>query len=106
LIRSAEALEILEKVDTVVVDKTGTLTEGRPRVVSVVVAQNDADQNENDVIRFAASLERASEHPLATAVVQMAQERGLEIPKAAQFDSLPGKGVTGTVAGRSVIVGN
>jgi Cu+-exporting ATPase len=101
LIRNAEALEILEKVDTVVVDKTGTLTEGKPQVVAVV-----AERNENDVIRYAASLERASEHPLAAAVVLSAKERGLEIPKAGEFRSLAGKGVTGTVEGHTVVVGN
>ncbi len=101
LIRNAEALEILEKVDTVVVDKTGTLTEGRPRVVAVM-----AEQNESDVIRFAASLERASEHPLAAAVVNSAEERGLQIPNAGTFQSLPGKGVVGSVEGRAVLVGS
>jgi P-type Cu+ transporter len=101
LIRNAEALEILEKVDTVVVDKTGTLTEGKPHVVAVV-----AERNESDMIRYAASLERASEHPLAAAVVRSAKERGLEIPKAGEFRSLAGKGVTGTVEGHAVVVGN
>jgi Cu+-exporting ATPase len=101
LIRNAEALEILEKVDTVVVDKTGTLTEGKPQVVAVV-----AERNESDMIRYAASLERASEHPLAAAVVRSAKERGLEIPKAGEFRSLAGKGVTGTVDGHAVVVGN
>ena len=88
LIRNAEALEILEKVDTVVVDKTGTLTEGKPQVVAVV-----AERNESDVIRYAASLERASEHPMAAAVVRSAKERGLEILKAGEFRSLAGKGL-------------
>jgi len=101
LIRNAEALEILEKVDTVVVDKTGTLTEGKPQVVAVV-----AERNESDVIRYAASLERASEHPLAAAVVRSAKERGLEILKAGEFRSLAGKGVTGTVEGHPVVVGS
>jgi Cu+-exporting ATPase len=101
LIRNAEALEILEKVDTIVMDKTGTLTEGKPQVVAVV-----AERNESDVIRYAASLERASEHPLAAAVVRSAKERGLEIPKAGEFRSLAGKGVTGTVDGHAVVVGN
>jgi Cu+-exporting ATPase len=100
LIRNAEALEVLEKVDTLVVDKTGTLTEGKPRVMSVI-----AQQNESNVIRFAASLERASEHPLAAAVIKSAEERGLQIPGAAQFRSLAGKGVTGTVEERAVVVG-
>jgi Cu+-exporting ATPase len=101
LIRNAEALEVLEKVDTVVVDKTGTLTEGKPRVVSVV-----AGQNESEVIRFAASLERASEHPLGAAVIRSAGEKGLEIPRAEQFRAVAGKGVTGTVEGRAVAAGN
>src|SRR5439155_10384272 len=101
LIRNAEALEILEKVDTVVVDKTGTLTEGKPQVVAVL-----AERNESDVIRYAASLERASEHPLAAAVGRSAKERGLEIPKAGEFRSLAGKGVTGTVEGHPVVVGS
>ena len=101
LIRNAETLELLEKIDTVVVDKTGTLTEGKPRVVAVV-----AEGNESDVIRYAASLERASEHPLASAVIRSATERGLEIPKAGEFRSLAGKGVTGTVEGHAVVVGN
>ena len=101
LVRNAEALEVLEKIDTVVVDKTGTLTEGKPRVVSVV-----AGPNENDIIRFAASLERASEHPLAAAVIQCAQQRGLQIPAAEQFRALAGKGVTGMVEGRAAAVGN
>jgi Cu+-exporting ATPase len=100
LIRNAEALELLEKVDTLVVDKTGTLTEGRPRVISVI-----ADDS-NEVLRLAASLERASEHPLAAAVIQSAEEKGLQIPRAEQVRSLPGKGVTGMVESRPVIVGN
>ena len=100
LIRNATALEMLEKVDTVVIDKTGTLTEGKPRVVSV-----EADQNDGDMVRLAASLERASEHPLAGAVTRCADERGLTIPRAAEFRSLAGRGVTGTVEGRAVVVG-
>jgi Cu+-exporting ATPase len=101
LIRNAEALEVLEKVDTMVLDKTGTLTEGKPRVVSVM-----AEQNEADVIRFAASLERASEHPLASAVIRSAEERGLEIPKPERFHAIPGKGVTGGVEWLEVAVGS
>ena len=93
---------MLEKVDTLVVDKTGTLTEGKPRVVSVV-----AEQNEGDVLRLAASLERASEHPLAGAVVRCADERGLTIPRAESGPvTIVGRGVTGTVEGRGVVVGN
>jgi len=100
LIRNAKALEMLEKVDTVVIDKTGTLTEGKPRVVSV-----EAEQNDGDVVRFAASLERASEHPLAGAVIRCADERSVPIPRAEDFRSLAGRGVTGTVEGRAVVVG-
>jgi len=101
LIRNAEALEILEKVDTLVIDKTGTLTEGKPRVVSVV-----AETDESDVIRLAASLELASEHPLGAAVIRSAEERKLAIPRAEKFQSLAGKGVTGTVEGRAVGAGS
>ena len=101
LIRNAEALETLEKVDTLVVDKTGTLTEGKPRVVSVA-----AVGDENDVLRLAASLERASEHPLAGAVVRSAEDRALAIPRADASRTIPGRGVTGTVEGHAVVVGN
>ena len=101
LIRNAEALEILEKVDTLVIDKTGTLTEGKPRVVSVA-----AEANESDLIRLAASLERASEHPLAAAVIGIAEERDLSISRTSEFQSLAGKGVRGTVEGRAVAAGN
>jgi Cu+-exporting ATPase len=101
LIRNAEALETLEKVDTLVIDKTGTLTEGKPQVVSVV-----AEGDENDVVRFAASLERASEHPLAGAVIRSAEDRGLTIPRADAARTIPGRGVTGTVERHAVVVGN
>ena len=101
LIRNADALETLEKVDTLVIDKTGTLTEGKPSVVSV-----QADQDENAVIRFAASLERASEHPLAGAVIRGAEERGFPIPRADKVQPLAGRGVTGTVEGHDVVAGN
>lgn len=100
LIRNAEALEILEKVDTLVVDKTGTLTEGRPRVVSVIA------EDSNEVLRLAASIERESEHPLAAAVVRSAEEKALQIPQAEQVQSLPGKGVMGMVETRPVIAGS
>jgi P-type Cu+ transporter len=103
LIRNAEALEVLEKVDTVVVDKTGTLTEGKPQLASVSVA---AGQDEAEVLRFAASLERASEHPLAAAVLAGARERGLKLAQTADFQSYTGKGITGTVEGRKVALGN
>jgi P-type Cu+ transporter len=103
LIKSAEALERMEKVDTLVVDKTGTLTEGKPKVVAVVPA---AGLPEGEALALAASLERASEHPLAAAIVAAAKERGLELREAAGFASVTGKGVTGTVEGRAVALGN
>jgi Cu+-exporting ATPase len=103
LIKNAEALEILEKVNTLVVDKTGTLTEGKPRLVSVVALP---EQNPSDLLRLAASLERGSEHPLAAAIVSAAEEKGLELSEAADFRSVTGKGVIGKVNGRSVALGN
>jgi Cu+-exporting ATPase len=102
LIKNAEALERLEKVDTLVVDKTGTLTEGKPRVVSVVGAENDG----SEVIRLAASLEQGSEHPLGAGLLAEAKERNLRLTEAQEFRSLAGRGVTGTVEGRAVAVGN
>ena len=103
LIKNAEALELLEKVDTLVVDKTGTLTEGKPCLVSVVAAP---DFEEKDILSLAAGLERASEHPLAAAIVQGAIDRRAEPAHASQFQSVTGHGVTGTVDGRSVVLGN
>jgi len=103
LIKNAEALEIMEKVDTLVVDKTGTLTEGKPRLVAV---QAEAGFGENEILRLAASLERGSEHPLADAIVQGAQERGIGLAKAENFRSITGKGVTGEVEGHSLAAGN
>ena len=103
LIRNAEALERLEKVDTLVVDKTGTLTEGRPRVIAVVPAQGF---DEGAVLAAAASLERSSEHPLAAAMTDSAKERGISLPPVAEFRSLTGRGVTGTLGGHTVAVGN
>jgi P-type Cu+ transporter len=103
LIKNAEALERLEKVDTLLVDKTGTLTEGKPKVVAVRAV---AGLGEDELLRLAASLERASEHPLATAVVRAAADRDLVLAKVEDFDSPAGKGVTGTVDGRKVILGN
>jgi Cu+-exporting ATPase len=102
LIKNAEALEILEKIDTLVVDKTGTLTEGKPRLLKVSLAQ-DADA---ETLRLAASLERASEHPLAAAIVQAAEGQGLSLSQPQDFKNIPGKGITGTVDGRRVAVGN
>ena len=103
LIKNAEVLEVLEKVDVLLVDKTGTLTEGRPAVTSVVAA---SDGQDDEFLRLAAGLERASEHPLASAVVAAAEQRGLEIPSTADFESLTGRGVVGTVEGRRLAVGN
>ena len=102
LIKNAESLERMEKVDTLVVDKTGTLTEGKPRVTKIVAE----GLSEDDLLSFAASLEQPSEHPLAHAVVVAAQEKGLTIAKAEDFDSPTGKGVVGKVNGRAVALGN
>jgi Cu+-exporting ATPase len=103
LIRDAEALEAFERVDTLVVDKTGTLTEGRPGLAAVVAA---AGWQEAEVLRLAASLEQGSEHPLAAALVAGARDRGLALEPAAEFESVTGKGVAGAVAGRKVLLGN
>ena len=103
LIKDAEALERFEKIDTLVVDKTGTLTEGKPRVVAVMPAGNF---EEDTMLPLAASLERQSEHPLATAIALSARERGFELREVSDFQSITGKGVVGTVAGRRVAVGN
>jgi Cu+-exporting ATPase len=104
LFRNAEAIEVLRKVDTLVVDKTGTLTEGKPKLVSVVSIAGNPDEEE--LLRLAASLERASEHPLAAAIVGGAEERGIKLEKVASFDSITGKGVRGIVDGRAVALGN
>jgi P-type Cu+ transporter len=103
LIKNAEALERMEKIDTLVVDKTGTLTEGKPKVVAVVAAPGF---EEKDVLRLAAGVERASEHPLARAIVDAAGDRGISIPDVSAFDSPTGKGVIGTADGRKIILGN
>jgi Cu+-exporting ATPase len=103
LIKNAEALERLEKVDTLIVDKTGTLTEGKPRLAQVTVVPPFTEQ---DVLRLAAGLEQASEHPLAAAIVAGARERGVQAPTAADFQSITGKGVVGRVDGRPVLLGN
>ncbi len=102
LIRDAEALETLSHVDTLVVDKTGTLTEGKPRLVGVETVDSF---DEAELLRLAAALERGSEHPLASAVVRGAEERGLSLPRAEEFQSIPGQGVVGVVEGRSVVLG-
>jgi P-type Cu+ transporter len=103
LIKNAEALEIMEKVNTIVVDKTGTLTEGKPRLVSLIALEGFTD---TDVLRLAASLERGSEHPLAAAIVAGAEERGLPLATAENFNSLTGQGVTGRIEGHTVALGN
>jgi len=103
LIKNAEALERLEKIDTLVVDKTGTLTEGKPRVVAVVPTQGF---DEATVLSLGASLERSSEHPLAAAIVASAKERGIETQNVVDFVSVTGKGVKGRIGGRMVAVGN
>ena len=106
LIKNAEALETLEKVDTIVFDKTGTLTEGKPRVVSISPQGNPPEISSDDLLRLAASLERASEHPLGAAIVAKAAELNLALSEPANFQSLPGVGIRGTVDGKSVAVGN
>ena len=103
LIRNAEALERMEKINTLVVDKTGTLTEGKPKLVSILAANGF---QEAEILRLAASVERSSEHPLADAIVRAAKERDLAIGNVEEFDSPTGKGATGKVAGKAVMVGN
>jgi Cu+-exporting ATPase len=103
LVRNAEALETMEKVDTLVLDKTGTLTEGKPQVTQVAVV---GDISEADLLRLAASMEQSSEHPLAAAIVRAAADRGLKMESVAGFQSLTGKGVTGQIDGRQVTIGN
>ena len=102
LIKNAEALERFEKIDTLVVDKTGTLTEGRPAVIGMTPAPG---VDETTLLRLAASLERGSEHPLADAILRAAAERGLRLSEAADFESPVGRGVVGTVEGRRVVLG-
>ncbi len=103
LIKNAEALERLETIDTLVVDKTGTLTEGRPAVIAIQPAEGF---EENEILRLAASLERGSEHPLADAIVRAAADRGLALSSPAEFDSPVGKGVLGVVDGRRLVLGS
>jgi Cu+-exporting ATPase len=103
LIKNAEALEIMEKVNTLVTDKTGTLTEGKPKLVSIVALQGFQD---NDILQMGASLERASEHPLADAIVKGAAERSLTLSEVKEFQSVSGKGITGLVVGRKIAIGN
>ncbi len=103
LFKSAEAIEIMRQVDTLVVDKTGTLTEGKPRLVSVEPSET---MSEKELLHLAGSLERGSEHPLAAAIVEGARERGVDLVEAEGFESLTGKGVTGKVGGRRIGLGN
>ncbi|MDX1655747.1 MAG: copper-translocating P-type ATPase, partial [Candidatus Competibacteraceae bacterium] len=103
LFKNAEAIEVMRQIDTLVVDKTGTLTLGKPKLVSVVTVEG---MDEGELLGLVASLERASEHPLAAAIVEGARERGVELTDTRDFDSVTGKGVIGTVAGRAVALGN
>ena len=103
LIKNAEALEVLEKIDTLVVDKTGTLTEGKPRLAALLPAPG---QSEDEILRLAASLERGSEHPLAAAIVGGAEQKGLKLAETRDFRSITGKGVVGLVDGKRVALGN
>jgi Cu+-exporting ATPase len=103
LVKNAEALEMLEKVNTLVVDKTGTLTEGKPGLASVIPA---VGQDELELLRVSASIERGSEHPLASAIVAGAMERGVKVVTADLFESITGKGVRGTINGQSIVLGN
>jgi P-type Cu+ transporter len=102
LLRNAEALELLETVDTLIIDKTGTLTEGKPRLMAILAL---APHTKSDVLRLAAGLEQGSEHPLAASIVTGARDRHIDLPKAEGFTSVTGKGVTGTVAGQVVTIG-
>src|SRR5690349_10493371 len=103
LIKNAEALERMEKIDTLVVDKTGTLTEGKPKLIAIVPA---AGFDEREILRLAASVEQASEHPLADAIVRAAKERSLSLGKVEEFDSPTGKGAIGKVDGKRIALGN
>jgi Cu+-exporting ATPase len=113
LIKGGEALQRLEKIDTIVLDKTGTITAGRPKVTDLLFVPGNRDATkqsrkvaQDDVLRVAAALEHASEHPLAQAVVEYAIERGLNLPQAREFESFPGLGIVGVVDGETVLVGN
>lgn len=103
LVKNAEALERFAKVDTLIVDKTGTLTLGKPRLIAILPSE---DTTEDEVLRLAASLERGSEHPLAEAIVHGAEDRSLSLVKAEDFDAVTGKGVTGKIEGQAVALGN
>ncbi|MGH7476403.1 MAG: heavy metal translocating P-type ATPase, partial [Longimicrobiales bacterium] len=111
LVRDAQTLERVRSIDTIVLDKTGTITEGRPRVVEVVVAGHERAagvqrEAEHELLRLAAAVERGSEHPLAAAIVEAAAERGIRLPAAADFEAFAGSGVAGRVEGRRVVVGS
>jgi len=103
LIKNAESLERLEKIDTLIVDKTGTLTEGKPKVVAV---ETVAGLSSDEILRIAAALEKSSEHPLAAAIVRAAEEARLTLPAVARFESITGKGVTGAIEGKVAAIGN
>jgi Cu+-exporting ATPase len=103
LVKNAEALEVMEKVDTLLVDKTGTLTEGKPKVVAVI---STSETSEDELLRLAASVERGSEHPLAAAIMQGAQDRALALSSATNFESRTGRGVIASVDGKKVALGN
>jgi Cu+-exporting ATPase len=103
LVKKAEALEILEKVNTIVVDKTGTLTEGKPRLQNVVALNG---MGEKEILKFSASLEKSSEHPLAEAIIKGAAEQNVELSKVENFESVTGKGILGTIDGKRVLLGN
>lgn len=105
LVKKAEALEILEKVNVIVVDKTGTLTEGKPKLQSVI-PNSELNFSEEKVLRFASSLERSSEHPLGSAIIEEAKERGIKLQDVEDFESITGKGICGKVGGKSVRIGN
>src|SRR5690348_9490253 len=106
LIKNAEALELMEKVDTLVVDKTGTLTEGRPTVTHITLPSGDRSRSERELLQLAAGVERASEHPLAHAIVAAAEQRGLSLPAVSDFDAPAGRGVLGAVEGHWVVLGS
>jgi Cu+-exporting ATPase len=106
LVKNAEALEILEKVDTLVIDKTGTLTEGKPRVTAIQLAPGGPVPSERELLRIAASLERASEHPLAGAILAAASEAAVSLEEPTEFRSFAGRGITGRFAGRQAALGN
>ena len=109
LVKNAEALERLESVDTLVVDKTGTLTEGKPTLVSITIIGRDAivgDAVQAHALAFAAALEQSSEHPLAAAIIKAARERQIDLPRVQDFTADPGKGISGTIDDRRVVLGN